>query len=332
MTIIKRFGLGTLILLVMGYNMSSCYKEEVNAAPKLVDYSISPKNPFAGDTVTISLNTRDLNGDEILYSWKSKTGGIISGENTKELTCKLPYEEGDFCCDLEISDRKAILDYDICVPVNGYIREDFVNPIDLWTSEEGSVSYIDEKATLTPSSTEDALLTFSFPDRIEPPYAVYMSVALNQATTTPDAADKYGLLLDFFNVGSDTIAKALWFRIYPYSNVKNWKVSLYKDVGSSGAWQNLDESALGISDQITTNVDAFNQIKMCVLEDNTLNIYVANSLVYTSTSLRDHYLSGTEAPKLLLEKIGLRTSSSKVSIDNVYVTKQMDVEFDDIFN
>lgn len=320
-----------LILFSLAISFTSCYKEPINTAPRLVDYSITPLHPKAGDEVSITINSSDMEDDELFYKWNLNTGTATSKNTDKTFTCKVPYIEGDFCYELEISDKKAITDHDICINIDGYVYEDFSNPDSIWSTEKGISILEEEHVSISPEGLNEGIYSFAFPEKINPPYVVYMSVAKSQASADLNSADKYGLLLDFFNVGTDTLAKALWFRIYPNSNVKNWKVSLYKDVGSTGSWQNLDSTAIGKSEFVKTDLDLYNHIKMEVLEDNTINVYVEEQLIFTTTSLSSNYLTDGNAPKLILDKVAARISGGSMKIDNVYVTKKMNLNFNDIF-
>lgn len=319
---------GVIISLVL---LSSCYKEDYNSKPEVFNITVDKDTIYPGDTVKLYVNADDPDGDPLYFNVSSSFGTITSNPLDNPILYIPPYIEGTNYIDIEINDGKVKTNTSTEVNVFSYVYDNFNHYDNNWTESKCNVSYANGEATVVSIDTiSDAIYYFDLHDKISPPYAVHMDISMDDLNSL-SSADKYGMYLNFQNVGADTTIKALWFRIYPLSTVKNWKVSVYKDKGSSNSWVNLDTASIGTSTLINTNEGIVNSLKLVVETDNTLNIYVGNQLLYSTTTLATEYLSGGQPPKLILERIGARTSAGSITLDNVFVSHKTNQNSSELF-
>lgn len=320
--------LGLCILLI-----SACSKEKLNQSPHVSSTQINHSFVKVGEEVMVSAMVLDDDGDHIQYKWSTKDGTLLGDQTNYSVKWKAPDKEGVYTCKLEINDGKVKKEELIDIEVNGFIYDDFNSTASDWVVKNGETSIINKRMELqVDTGLGEGVLLSTLSERISPPYTIYMTVGMTEVSDSFSSSDKYGVLLDFFNVSADTVVKGLWFRVYPESTVKNWKLSVYHDKGNTNGWSNIDSTAYGKSQSVDTLMGAENQLKIEVLENNYCSIYSNGNLVFETSAMINDYRSGNEKPKLILDKIGVRSSNGRVFVDDVFVTKKPGIEHALIFD
>lgn len=325
----KKLGLGVMVLFML----TSCYKEEMNAKPKVS--SISKDHEFVkiGETLALDALVSDEDGDNIVYKWKTTDGQVVGADSTSHAEWKVPTTPGTYHIDLEVNDGKVNSSQRYEVNVKGYAYDEFDSLKVDWQFSNGSGAHKVNRMEISTDVTQgEGVVLGDLVRSIEPPYSVYMDLGVCEASSAFTSTDKYGLLLDFYNAAADTVVKGLWFRIYPENTNQNWKASVYQDTGNSNAWVNLDDTASGVNASILSNKEETNHLRIDVLNDHQIQIYCNDDLVYTSATLAKSFLSGGVPPKLKLDKIGMRSSTGKVYVDNVFVSRDIAIDYNQIFN
>lgn len=326
----NKFLLGSLIFTIL---CSGCFKEEENSKPEINSISIEAGEIFPGDTVKVNFDVYDPDGDPIYIGVKNSKGKVVSnpGENPAQFIP--PYIEGENTVEFVISDGKVNVDASSeIINVYSYLYDKFDYFDDYWNTSECKVTYRNGQCRITSTNeTKDAIYYFDLHRNIEPPYMITMDLTIPDGENSFSNTDKYGLYLNFYNAGGDTTIKALWFRIYPESSVKNWKTSVYEDKGAKSSWVTLDTDALGMSNQVNTTTGSPNRIKLVVGINNELSVYINGQILYNTMSLANNYLSGNNAPKLILEQIGARTSAGSILLDNVFISKKTELSHSNLF-
>ncbi len=321
-----------LILLTTVFLLNSCYKEEINVQPEFISYEISEANPNPGDTVTISIATEDKDGDKITYSWKADNGIIITNTEQSSIQWVVPFIEGVNYPTVEISDGKVIYSKQIPVECPAYINDNFsVNFLNKDTSNT-LITWSDTNCTIKASKAGSDYQFFEVPDiAVEPPYAVYMD--LNTVYSNPffSPTDKYGIYLDFWNVGTDTLIKALWFRIYPTSDSKIWTINILKDNGRGNKWEEISNHKMGTGNLVSKQTGFVNKLKLVVGSDNSITVYNNDELIIATDILLQKYSNNITIPGLQLQKAGVRGSNGSITIDNFLVTRDTRLLSKDLF-
>ncbi len=320
------------LLGIVSIIITSCFKEEFTSIPEIVSFQISPDSLIAGDTAILNIMAVDADGDSLFYRWLPGDGTYLTDNKKQKVIWKAPYKEGIISNKVEISDGKVIKYKSVSVNVSGFFYDKFDNRQLLWKETNCDASYTSGRAFVKKEAlSKDGIYYIDLPNNIEPPYAVHMKMGLGEKSGPLSYKDKYGLYLNFKNIAADTVVKALWFRIYPASILKNWNISVSKDMGTTSSWVNLNNQSQGISNKVRTNYGGENLIKLEIDSNYTLSIFLNDELLFTSSSLQSNYLSNSKPPKLILEQIGARTSNADIFIDNTFITKKTDKKTADIF-
>ncbi len=312
--------------------LNSCYKEELNGVPRINDITISSKMVKPGETVELNMDAFDPDGDPLYIKLNSSNGQVVSAPGELPILFIPPYIEGANMLDFEISDGKITTKASAEINVYSYLYDGFSRQDKLWGTSNCKISYNQGEVLVESTDTiRDAIYYFDLHDNVEPPYAVHMDLTLTGDVSGLTYKDKYGIYLNFRNVGADTLIKAMWFRVYPFSSVKNWKISAYADQGNSSRWVNLEANSYGVSPFISIQNNIINSLKMVVEANNTITIYSNGQAVYSNKDWAAQYLSGSKTPKLILEQVGARTSGGSIKVDNVFVSKKTNLETASIF-
>lgn len=321
---------GLFLALVL---LSSCFQEESNLPPTIHSYSISKGQAIAGDLIEITIHADDPDGDPIYYGASSEFCHYEQKNSTNNtFNWLVPNYEGEIEFMLEVSDRKTTVDEVIVIQSIGSLKESFETGTDGWTASNCYVEIQEDICKIEPSSeAKDALLYYELNQVLSPPYQAFMELELDHQSTSFTSDDRYGMYLNFYNAGSDTLIKALWFRVYPNSSSKNWKVSVLKDFGNSNKWSTLVSSAYGTSDLIVPGENAKLITQLIIDENLNLQIFLNEELLFESDVLMTEYLTNGEPPLLRLEKLGARTTSGTLSFDDVFITQDLNIRYTDIF-
>jgi len=310
----------------------SCYKEELNQVPQVKGVSISTPSVNPGEPVQLNVDAFDPDGDPLYVVMATSKGKIVSKPGELPVQFLPPYKEGLNKLEFKISDGKTTTSVMSEIEVFSYLYDGFDRQDDYWVKSKCEATYSQGEVLVTSTDTvSDAMYRFDLHDKVEPPYAIHMDVALAGDVGSLSGKDKYGIYLNFYNVRSDTLVKALWYRIYPLNSKKNWRLSAYTDKGSRNSWVSLEPNAIGVSPDVKTQVDQFNRLKIVVDADHTITLYANEQVVYTNKDWAIQYVSGGLPPKLILERIGARTTGGKIKVDNVFVSKKTSLSTASLF-
>tara|TARA_B110000211_G_C14087765_1_gene557461 strand:- start:3732 stop:4721 length:990 start_codon:yes stop_codon:yes gene_type:complete len=312
--------------------LNACVKEESNSAPQVLGISVFNNVIYAGDTTTLSATVTDEDEDEMQYNWSASKGSFPKGSIEKNTVWKGAFFEGTHDVKCTVSDGKAQNYKKNSVIVNGFIHDNFDEIDSNWKLTNATVNNTNNRTEISVSDSSDAVYLHEFDGNITPPYSILMSTGIASNSSTFSNADKYGVLLDFYNVGSDTIVKALWVRVYPSSSIKNWRVSVYEDTGNKNSWKTIESQAEGIDGAVETSSEDLNDFQITVDVNNMLNITVNGVNIYSNNILKTSFLSGGNPPALILQKIGVRSTTGTVFIDDVYITRDFSKIKTDVFN
>lgn len=322
-----------LFASIIALVVSSCFKEYPTELPVIMAFESTADSLMPGDTTILSVIAKDADSPTLYYRWMPGLGTYLSDNTKPDVQWKAPYKEGKIDCNVEVSDGQVFAKQTISVYVSGYLFDSFTHREPIWVNKNSRVNYQNGKAIIEKDTASgDAIYFADLPHTLTPPYAIHMKIGRVKESQLLNSSDKYGVYLNFKNLAADTIVKAMWFRIYPASISKNWRLSVLKDNGNSSSWQNLDFDSQSMSNQIKTGYDFENLIKLVVTADLTFQVYLNDELFYSSTALRDNYLSGTAPPRLILEQVGARTSNPKLFIDDVFLTHKINRKTSEVFH
>ena len=320
------------LIITTALFLISCQKSEINNAPEVSTPVAEKLQVMPGERILIQSVISDPDNDDLNVTWSTAKGEILSSNIANSCYWKAPNSEGLHNISVEVNDLNVKLDRTTSVEVMGYVFSQFDTVSPSWNAENAGVQVVRNHYEATPVNPASDLKVYHFiDDRIEPPYTLHLSAGLADAANFA-AEDKYGLHLDFFNAGADTLVKEMWFRLYPNSSTKNWKLSVYKDTGSSSVWQNIASDAIGTAGSISSNPGDLNQLELTVDSAHNCSLLVAGQLIYSTAALRDSFLVEGVAPKLKLKSIGLRSSNGAVQLDDVFLTKSHQFTHSEIFN
>lgn len=304
---------------------SSCFKESVNTPPTISDISLSKEKIFNNSEVEISVSATD--DDDLNYDWECDEGEIISETNNNTIKL-LTSDNSDSCtCSVTVNDGKVSVQKRISFGVYKIVSTDFFAPAEHWITENGEENYANGILNISSSAdTDDLVSVYEFEKSIALPYTIYLDAGIANIDDF-EPSDKYGILLDFYNSAEDTIVKKLWIRVYPQSDIKNWKISSYIDTGGANRWELLDDDGQGTANFIHTDNNKMNSFKIEIDENNTLSVWVNDTFLYTSSALSNF---DAAPPQLRLQKAGVRSTTGTIIVDNFLLSPYTEITPEDI--
>lgn len=315
----------TTIYILFVPLLVSCFKENVNEIPVVEEITISQTPIIVNDIIQLSTSSSD--SDSLSIEWNCNNGEIISGQGTNSIQWKAPVSEGTCTCEVQVNDKNVYIQKEVDIRVSGLIMEDFSQLSTSWLTDNCFFSLANNSVIIRPRSSSDYEFTSELNKSLAPPYKIFMQVGYSDEKKV-GTADKYGVLLDFYNVGADTVIKKLWIRIYPKSDLKNWRISAYVDKGNTNAWEEIDSLAVGMSEYVKTGENEMNNFEIEVSSDLNLKVTLNEHLLYNAAIMNNY---SAPAPLLKLQKIGIRSTAGNVLLDNIFLTGHTDIEETDVF-
>ena len=320
------------LLILLTVFVSSCFKEVPTEIPKVLRLKIKPDSIIAGNTAIMCVKALDADNNHLYYHWTSQDGTFLTSSEEPSVAWVAPFKEGSTSCSIQVSDGKVVTSKTLHVNVFGYLMDSFDYRLPIWRKKNCNVFYEKGKAAIIKGTASDDGIYFAdLPYSVSPPFAIHMKIGRREEDRPLSFLDKYGLYMNFKNIASDTLVKAIWFRIYPASVSKNWRLTVMKDVGDKSAWQNLDNFSQGSSNKIKTRPGDENLIKIVVDKELIFHVFLNDSQFFSTSALRDNYLSGGIPPRLILEQVGARTSNTEIFIDDTFITHNTELQTNDIF-
>lgn len=320
------------IFLSTALVLCGCYKVELNHPPEILSYEISQEQPNPGDTVTINIATEDIDGDNIIYTWKSDYGTFITDTYKSTVKWIVPFIEGTNYPVVELTDGKVNYDKKIPVECSAYINDNYSVNYNNKDTSNTIITRSENNCIIKASVYGSDYKYFEVPDvAVEPPYAVYIDLGTVYSIPFFSPTDKYGVYLDFWNVGTDTLVKALWFRIYPTSGSKIWTINILRDNGSGSTWEEIANHKMGTGNLVSKQTGTVNKLKLVIESDDSLSVYNNDELIIATSILADKYSSNNRLPGLILQKAGIRGSNGSVMIDNLLVTRNTKLLSNNLF-
>lgn len=321
-----------LLVLWCCVTFIACIKEDVNSLPQIENYIVSSEKILPGDTVTITLQATDADNEELQYNWSHKNGEFVSDSTSSVLYWKVPYIEGESILIVEIRDEHVKINDEIALKIEASVADDFSGVQLNRHSENGTIEYKDEAVTVTQTDeNKDCIYLTELDKAIEPPYAFHIDLNTNPYVPLFTSTDKYGAYIDLWNVGVDTTIKAIWFRVYPFSSIYTWKLSVLQDQGSSNTWVDIASDLTTENNTVSKITGDINKLKIAVLADKTIQLYCNDEFLYETDAIVSQFSKDSLVPQLKLQSVGMRSSAGSVTIDNVYLSSKTDLLSTDLF-